>query len=125
MAWFEQMLEQESQLHVCTRSELARRLCEPWCVEKSAVAEGAASLGMPRRLIEVFHRTIERGCRIELRQSTAADNVQAALAIDAVVAWRVMALTKLGREVPNVGSRRTCGSRSGKEAAMVMTHRSQ
>lgn len=55
-----------------------------------------------RWLIEVFHRTLKSGCRIEQRQSTSADTLQASLAIDAVVAWRVMALTKLGREVPDV-----------------------
>lgn len=55
-----------------------------------------------RWLIEVFHRTLKSGCRIEHRQSTTASSLEAALAIDAVVAWRVMALTKLGREIPDV-----------------------
>lgn len=52
--------------------------------------------------IEVFHRTLKSGCRIEDRRLADADSLQACLAIDLVVAWRVMHLTKLGREVPEV-----------------------
>lgn len=55
-----------------------------------------------RWLIEVYHRTLKTGCRIERRQSKSAESLQAALAIDAVVAWRVMWLVKLGRETPDV-----------------------
>lgn len=52
--------------------------------------------------IEVFHRTLKSGCRIEDRRLGDADSLQACLAIDLVVAWRVMHLTKLGRETPEV-----------------------
>jgi hypothetical protein len=52
--------------------------------------------------IEVFHRTLKSGCRIEDRRLGSADSLQACLAIDLVVAWRVMWLSKLGRETPNV-----------------------
>jgi len=52
--------------------------------------------------IEVFHRTLKSGCRIEDRRLGHADSLQACLAIDLVVAWRVMYLTKLGRETPNI-----------------------
>lgn len=55
-----------------------------------------------RWLIEVFHRTLKSGCKIENRQSSTASGLLAALAVDVVVAWRVMALTKLGRETPDV-----------------------
>lgn len=51
--------------------------------------------------IEVFHRTLKTGCQLERRQSNSAATLKAALAIDAVVAWRVMHLVKLGREVPD------------------------
>lgn len=50
--------------------------------------------------IEVLHRTLKSGCRIEDRQLGSADRLQACLAIDLVVAWRIYHLTKLGREVP-------------------------
>jgi len=52
--------------------------------------------------IEVYHRTLKSGCRIEQRQLGSADSLQACLAIDMVVAWQIYHLTKLGREVPEV-----------------------
>ena len=52
--------------------------------------------------IEVFHRTLKRGCRVEDRQLGHGDRLQACLAIDMVVAWRIHPMTKLGREVPDL-----------------------
>ena len=52
--------------------------------------------------IEVFHRTLKSGCQIETRQLGSADRIEACLAIDLVVAWRIFHLTKLGRETPEV-----------------------
>jgi hypothetical protein len=52
--------------------------------------------------IEVLHRTLKSGCRIEDRRLGNAHSLQACLAIDFVVAWRVMYLTKLGRETPDM-----------------------
>ena len=52
--------------------------------------------------IEVYHRTLKSGCKIEERQLGHADRIEACLAIDMVVAWRILHLTKLGREVPDV-----------------------
>ena len=52
--------------------------------------------------IEVYHRTLKSGCRIEERQLGHADRIEACLAIDMVVAWRIFHLTKLGRETPDV-----------------------
>jgi hypothetical protein len=52
--------------------------------------------------IEIYHRTLKSGCQIEQRQLGDADTIEACLAIDMVVAWRVYHLTKLGREVPDV-----------------------
>jgi len=52
--------------------------------------------------IEVYHRTLKSGCRIETRQLGSADRIEACLAIDMVVAWRILHLTKLGREHPDV-----------------------
>ncbi|MHB8165386.1 MAG: IS4 family transposase [Sulfuricella sp.] len=50
--------------------------------------------------IEVLHRTLKSGCRIEQRQLGQADRIEACLAIDLVVAWRIYYLNKLGREAP-------------------------
>lgn len=52
--------------------------------------------------IEVYHRTLKSGCKIEERQLGSADSIAACLGVDMVVAWRVFHLTKLGREVPDV-----------------------
>jgi hypothetical protein len=52
--------------------------------------------------IEVFHRVLKSGCQIETRQLAGADGLEACLAIDMVVAWRIYYLTKLGRETPEV-----------------------
>ena len=52
--------------------------------------------------IEVFHRVLKSGCKVETRQLGAADSLVACLAIDLVVAWRIFHLTKLGRETPDV-----------------------
>jgi hypothetical protein len=52
--------------------------------------------------IEVYHRTLKSGCQIEQRQLGSADRLEACLAIDLVVAWRIYHLAKLGRETPHV-----------------------
>ena len=52
--------------------------------------------------IEVYHRVLKSGCRIEDRRLGSAETLQACLAIDLVVAWRIFRLTKLGRTVPDV-----------------------
>jgi hypothetical protein len=51
--------------------------------------------------IEVFHRTLKSGCKIEERQLGSADSIESCLAIDLVVAWRIYHLAKLGRETPD------------------------
>ena len=52
--------------------------------------------------IEVYHRTLKSGCKVERRQLGSADRIEACLAIDMVVAWRILHLTKLGRETLEV-----------------------
>lgn len=52
--------------------------------------------------IEVYHRTLKSGCQIEQRQLGTADSIEACLAIDLVVGWRIFHLAKLGREIPDV-----------------------
>jgi hypothetical protein len=52
--------------------------------------------------IEVYHRTLKSGCQIEQRQLGSADSLEACLAIDLVVGWRIFHLAKLGREIPDV-----------------------
>ena len=52
--------------------------------------------------IEIYHRTLKSGCKIEQRQLGSADRIESCLAVDMVVAWRIYHLTKLGRETPDV-----------------------
>ncbi|MFZ1539076.1 MAG: hypothetical protein WAT23_17060, partial [Chromatiaceae bacterium] len=52
--------------------------------------------------IEVFHRILKSGCCLEDRCLADALSLQACLALDLVVAWRVMILVKMGLEVPEI-----------------------
>ena len=51
--------------------------------------------------IERFHKVLKSGCRIEDRQLGQADSLEACLAIDAMVAWRIYFACHLAREVPD------------------------
>jgi hypothetical protein len=52
--------------------------------------------------IEVYHRTLKSGCRIEDRRLADAHSLEACLALDLVIAWRILHLVKLGREAPSL-----------------------
>jgi hypothetical protein len=71
-------------------------------VENFAEAVEKLSWYARRWGIEVYHRTLKSGCKIEERQLGSADRLEACLAIDMVVAWRIFHLAKLGRETPDV-----------------------
>lgn len=50
--------------------------------------------------IEVMHKVLKSGCQIERRQLETVERLKRLLMVDLVVAWRVMALCKAGRETP-------------------------
>ncbi len=52
--------------------------------------------------IEELHRVIKSGCRIEDKQLKTAEALKRAIAIDLVVGWRILLLTKLSREHPDL-----------------------
>jgi len=52
--------------------------------------------------IEVYHRILKSGCRVESRQLANQNRLRNCLAVDMVVAWRIHYLTTLGRETPDV-----------------------
>ena len=54
-----------------------------------------------RWMIEVFHRTLKTGCRIEDRLLRTVPRLENCLTIDMMVAVRIMHLTWLGRTHPN------------------------
>lgn len=50
--------------------------------------------------IELFHKVLKSGCNIEERQLQTADGLIRCLALDSIVAWRILFLTMIGRSVP-------------------------
>jgi len=52
--------------------------------------------------IEIYHRIMKSGCRVEARQLENATRLTNCLAIDMIVAWRIHYLTTLGQETPDV-----------------------
>ena len=57
---------------------------------------------MIRWQIELFHKVLKSGCKTEERQLKTVEQLENCLVLDAVVACRILLLTKLGREVPNL-----------------------
>jgi len=55
-----------------------------------------------RWLIEIFYKILKSGCRVEERQFATVANINRYLALDMVVAWRVLYLTMVGRETPDM-----------------------
>jgi hypothetical protein len=54
--------------------------------------------------IAEWHRVLKSGCNILDHQNHSAEALLRAIAIDAVIAWRIMLLALLGREVPELPS---------------------
>ena len=52
--------------------------------------------------IEEWHRAIKTGCASEQREFKTAQHLQRVLAFDLIVAWRVLATVKLGRQLPQL-----------------------
>jgi hypothetical protein len=50
--------------------------------------------------IEVFHKVLKSGCKIEQRQLETLKRLQRVLMLDLIVAWRVMLLSKAARATP-------------------------
>jgi hypothetical protein len=52
--------------------------------------------------IEDWHRVLKSGCRIEALAHETAERLRRAIAINLVIAWRIMLMTLLGRETPDL-----------------------
>jgi hypothetical protein len=52
--------------------------------------------------IEDWHRVLKSGCCIEELAHQSAERLRRAIAINLVIAWRIMLMTLLGREVPQL-----------------------
>ena len=54
--------------------------------------------------IEDWHRVLKSGCRIENLAHESAERLRRAIAINLVIAWRIMLMTLLGRETPELSA---------------------
>ncbi len=52
--------------------------------------------------IEDWHRVLKSGCKVEKLAHETAERLKRAIAINLVIAWRIMLMTLLGREMPNI-----------------------
>lgn len=52
--------------------------------------------------IEDWHRVLKSGCRVEDLAHETAERLRRAIAINMVIAWRIMLMTLLSREVPDL-----------------------
>ncbi len=66
----------------------------------TCLAEACEKVGWyaQRWQIEVIHKVLKSGCQTEQRQLETAERLERALAVDQVVAWRLLALCKAARE---------------------------
>ena len=55
-----------------------------------------------RWMIEVLFRVLKTGCLVEKRQLETRERLERCLAVDLIVAWRILYLTMVGRETPNL-----------------------
>jgi hypothetical protein len=52
--------------------------------------------------IEDWHRVLKSGCRIEDAAHKTAERLKRSIAVNLVIAWRIMLMTLLGRETPEL-----------------------
>ncbi len=69
-------------------------------IVSSADAEQCLRWYTLRWRIEDWHRVLKSGCRIGALANETAERLRRAIAINLVIAWRIMLMTLLGRETP-------------------------
>ena len=52
--------------------------------------------------IEDWHRVLKSGCAVERIAHDTAERIRRAIAINVVIAWRIMLMTLLGRQTPEL-----------------------
>jgi hypothetical protein len=73
--------------------------------------------------IEVYFRVFKTGCKVEEVQLEKASRLKPCLALYHIVAWRVLYVTMLGREAPNLPCDVIFADEEWKSAWRVCTHR--
>ncbi|MGN8160729.1 IS4 family transposase [Salinisphaera sp. SWV1] len=71
-------------------------------VDTPAQAEQVLHYYSLRWRIEDWHRVLKSGCRIDELGHHSTERLERAIAMRLVIAWRVMLMTLLGREVPDL-----------------------
>ena len=69
-------------------------------VDSTETAVAVIGYYLRRWRIEVLFRVLKSGCRVEHIAFHTADRLQRAVTINTVIAWRLMVMTLLGRDVP-------------------------
>ena len=77
------------------------RLLTSLAVEDADAAAKIVGHYLQRWRIEDYFRVLKSGCRVEHLAFRTADRLHRAIAINSVIAWRLMAMTRLGRQVPD------------------------
>ena len=79
-----------------------------WCLLSSrpitdmAAAEQCLRDYTLRWRIEDWHRVLKSGCAVEELAHQSVERLERSIAINLVIAWRIMVMTLLGREVPEL-----------------------
>ena len=71
-------------------------------IDSNADAEQCLRWYTLRWRIEDWHRVLKSGCRIGDLANETAERLRRAIAINLVIAWRIMLMTLLGREMPEL-----------------------
>ncbi len=71
-------------------------------INSSSDAEQCLRWYTLRWRIEDWHRVLKSGCRIKDLANETAERLRRAIAINLVIAWRIMLMTLLGRETPEL-----------------------
>ena len=60
---------------------------------------------LQRRSVNEFFRVLKSGCRVEMLAFRSTNRLQQAIAINAVIGWLIMLMTRLGRQIPDCDDR--------------------
>ncbi|MFH1185290.1 MAG: IS4 family transposase [Chloroflexota bacterium] len=99
-------------------------------VTSAADAEQCLRWYCLRWRIEDWHRVLKSGCRIEDVAHESAERLRRAIGINLVIAWRIMLMTLLGRETPELPAEvlfseielRTLGAYAKKNGCRPLRH---
>jgi hypothetical protein len=77
-------------------------LVTTWPIQSLKMAQRLVRWYAQRWGIECWHRVLKSGCGVERRQMKSAQALQRALALDMIVASRVLLLSRMGKEHPDL-----------------------